>query len=154
MPMPVLCRALTRMFSPSWPNPAKLYGLVRGLNAPAYQAHALRHQKLGRAENHVLVFNGTRPGNDCECLWPKRRLRHRNNRVGRVHFPADEFVRLRDADQLLNAWQQSQLPRISRFNVAGHANGHARRTGQEVGFQSNTFDQFHDALHLLLRRTG
>src|SRR5437660_466869 len=49
IPTPVFARTRSRIFNPSSPSPWQLYGLVRGLNAPArnsFTPRAARHSAL------------------------------------------------------------------------------------------------------------
>ena len=63
------------------------FGLVRVLD-----------QEVRGSEDHLLVLDRTGSGDEGEGSRTNRGLRQPHKRVGRMHFPAGELVRLGDAD--------------------------------------------------------
>ena len=111
----------------------KAVGAGTRLECPGpHQADTLPHQKLGAAEDHVLIFHRAWAGDDGERPWPDARLRQANEGVRLVHFAGGQLVRLRYADQLEHAGQHLQRPRIHRTDIPGDADRRARREREGI----------------------
>ena len=112
------------------------------------ELHALRHEELGRLEDHRLVLDRARPGDDRERPRADGSLRERDDGVVAFHLAAGELVRLGDADRLLDARQHLEERLIDGAGVAGDADGRARRAGHDVRGQSLRLDDFDDPVDL------
>ena len=96
-------RRLARIFRPSSPRPWKLYGLVRGLNAPPRRMLAPAClDLLGDLEEHSLALDRARAGDHRQVAAADLDPLDLEDRVLGVELAAGELERLEDRHDLLD----------------------------------------------------
>ena len=119
---PVSSRASRRIASASSPSPWKVYGDVRGLNAPPRSIVAPAScDRARRLERLLAVLDRARPGDQAEELvadLPPVDLDH--GRVGR-DLARDELVRLQDRQHLLDPGVALERQRRQQLALADRA---------------------------------
>src|SRR6516225_2618588 len=107
------------------------------------------HQKVRCPRDHVLIFHGARTGNEGEGSRADPGLFQPHRGIIRLHFPAGELVRLRDANELQNAGQHFQGTRIDGSDVTRDADGRARGAGHRMGSEIHAANGFENLVDLL-----
>ena len=152
---PVSSRASRRMESASTPSPWKLYGDVRGLNAPPRSIVAPAvGDDTRRLERLLARLDGARPGDEAEPAvadLPSARLDH--GRVGR-DLPGHELVRLEDRQHLLDAGVRLERKRRQELLLADGADHRRLAPAGDARMRTRLGEPRDDVLRLLGGRSA
>ena len=149
---PVASRASASSSSPFSFSPWKLYGLVRGLNAPPRRPVAAGLlDDVGDLENLLAALDGAGPGDDAEVaaadLQAAATCTH-----GRLllDFGAGHLVRRQDRDHFLHPFHRFQGLLGAVALLAQGGDDGQFRADDDVAAQAQLLDPLDDVLDLLL----
>ena len=152
-----LCRSAARRAacrSPSSPSPWKLYGELRGLNAPPRRtfAPAALDRRGASPRPAPRSRPSTGPAMTIDLVAADPHVADGDDGVLRLERAAGELVGLGDPQHFLHAVEHLEQPRVELPLPADRAEHRAQRAGRPVHVEAHLDELRDDALDLLVGR--